>query len=507
MGLDGALTCDFLTHTEIEARSFVDCHELCREIERGAGALILAEEVVSHPDSGTLRTLLASQPPWSDIPVIVVADRAQHDGKLTRIFDDFGGVSVLHRPLSADTLCSTVDAALRARTRQYEVRDLLRQRDEAEKRREEFLAMLAHELRNPLAPIRTGLQVLRLTESQDTVTRTRAMIERQVANLTRLIDDLLNVSRITRGKIHLKKEMVNVLDVLTQAVDGRARLATEKGLRIDIVRPPDGAQVCVEADSTRLEQMIDNLLTNAIKFTPDNGSIQLEASQEGTHAVIRVRDSGIGIPPQILPRVFDLFAQADRPLDRSQGGLGIGLTVVKTLAELHGGTAQAFSEGEGKGTEIVIRLPAVSGAAMCAHQRVQRLNRGPFRPARVLVIEDNRDAADVLATYLRTRGHFVQVAYDGDSGLSAALRERPDVVVCDIGLPGMDGYQLARALRADGLQSTLVAVTGYGEPRDRERGRHAGFQHYLVKPADPEELARLLTNAVHAQHPLPSPAG
>lgn len=497
-GRDGALTREFLESAHFAAQSFRNCEEICRELERGVGVLILAAEVLSHPESGRLRELLIHQPNWSDIPVVVVAGRTGAPGALNHMLNDFNGVSVLHRPLSLDTLISTVGAALRARRRQYQVRDLLRHRDESDRRREEFLAMLAHELRNPLSPIRTGLQVLGITESEELAARVRSMMERQVGNLSRLIDDLLDVARITRGKISLKMQAVDVFQILNMVIEGRARLAAEKGLHIEFAERQSPA-LWVNADPIRLEQMIENVISNAIKYTPEKGLISIRATREESNAVIRIMDTGIGIPAEMLSTVFELFAQTDRALDRSQGGLGIGLTIVKTLAELHEGTVEALSAGEGRGTEIVLRLPARD-----AFIEAKSVKPPPLQVAsrNVLVVEDNREAADILATYLRAQGHTVHVAYDGRSGLEAALRDRPEAVVCDIGLPLMDGYALARTLRNDPTLTNclLVAVTGYGETRDKERGQEAGFDYHLIKPADPEEIAQLLAQ-LHGGRP------
>jgi signal transduction histidine kinase/CheY-like chemotaxis protein len=501
-GRDGTLTAEFLESARIEAEAFRSCAELCRELERGAGVLILADEVLADPESGRLREWLLRQSKWSDIPVVVVARRIGAPGALNHMLNDFNGVSVLHRPLSLDTLISTVAAALRARRRQYQVRDLLQHRDETDRRREEFLAMLAHELRNPLSPIRTGLQVLRVTESEDLAARVRSMMERQVRNLSRLIDDLLDVSRITRGKISLKMQAVEISRTLAVVVEGHERLAAEKGLRIEFVADRESPTLWVNADPVRLEQMIENVVSNAIKYTPEKGLISLRATREGSDAVIRIKDTGIGIPPEMLGTVFELFAQTDRALDRSQGGLGIGLTIVKTLAELHQGSVEAISAGEGHGTEIVLRLPALAATDIIEARSAQpSASRSPSR--NVLVIEDNREAADILAMYLRSKGHTVNVAYDGGSGLETALRARPEVIICDIGLPAMDGYALARALRkASPLANCLlVAVTGYGEVRDKDRGQQAGFDHYLVKPADPEEIAGLLATPIANRNP------
>lgn len=496
VGRDGPLTCNFLGDAGFYAHACADWSELATQIARGVGIVIIAGELLVGGVGENLRALFSAQPPWSDIPLIVVGGRGQGDTEFAHLVEHLGNVSLLHRPLSLDTLSSTVSAALRARRRQYQVRDLLRQLEEANRRREEFLAMLAHELRNPLAPIRTGLEVLRLTDSKEVADRMRGVIERQVGNLSRMIDDLLDVSRITRGKISLKREPLNVADVLRQAIDSHARTAAQKGLKLELdVRGAES--LYVDADPTRLEQMIGNVLTNAIKFTPDRGWIQVSGESDGDFAVLRIKDSGVGIPRGQLHQVFELFAQTDRPLDRGQGGLGIGLTVVKSLAELHGGSVEALSEGEGRGTEIVIRVPAHARGARAVHSSTHDADGQLVKPRRVLLVEDNRDAADVLATYLRSLGHAVHVTYDGSSGMTAALRDRPDVVICDIGLPGIDGYELARALRAEPGMSEclLVAVSGYGDTRDRERGLQAGFHYYFTKPANPEEIARLLQGA------------
>ena len=492
VGRDGPLTCGFLAEEGVEALACRSIEELCDELPRGTGVVIIAGELLSTEAVSQLRLCLARQPPWSDIPIIVVAGAPNQSTGRVRLFEELGSVAVLHRPLSLDTLASGVGAALRARRRQYQVRDLLQQREDAERRREEFLAMLAHELRNPLAPIRTGLQVLRLSNCKDTTARTHSIIERQVGNLSRLVDDLLDVSRITRGKILLRRERICVFDILKQAADGHASLTAEKGLMVVLTAPDES--LFVEADPTRLEQMIGNVFTNAIKFTPAKGLIELSVTREGSLVAIRVRDSGIGIPQHMLAQIFDLFAQTDRPLDRAQGGLGIGLTVVKSLAELHGGSVEARSGGEGRGAEFVIRLPAATVVERAAATQPITDEDRNRRPRRVLVVEDNRDAADLLAAYLRACGHTVHIAHDGGAGFSAALREQPDVIICDIGLPGVDGYEFARRLRAEPClrRCLLVAVTGYGEARDRQRGVEAGFAYYLTKPADPRDIERLL---------------
>ncbi len=481
VGRDGRLTCSFVQQAGFECFACSSWSALKSEVERGAAALIIGGELLTDPVVAAFGRLLAAQPPWSDIPIIVIAESSD----TRQIFEALGTVTVLHRPVSTDTLASTVRVAIRARSRQYQVRDLLRQR-------EDFLAMLAHELRNPLAPMRTGLQVLRLSDSRDTPDQITAMIERQVETMSRLIDDLLDVSRITRGKVSLRKEPLHLQEIVQLLMVGHTRLAAEKGITIecDVQQEP----IIVDADATRLEQMVGNVLANAIKFTPERGAIRLSVARELTMAVIRVRDTGTGIPPAMLTKVFDLFTQTDRPLDRGQGGLGIGLTLVKSLAELHGGTAQAISEGEGKGTEIVMRIPARPCAEYSSPRARRQASLSSPWLRKVLVIEDNHDAASSLAAYLRACGHLVRIAHDGITGMKAAIEMQPQVVICDIGLPGVDGYELARQLRAEpGLQDCrFVAVTGYGEEQDRERGLRAGFHHYLVKPADPSVIADIV---------------
>jgi two-component system, sensor histidine kinase len=485
---DARLTCEFLTSAGLECAPLGGWRDARTELQRGAGVLIVAGEILTLDVIAELEDHVRTQPAWSDLPIVIVA--APHQTERVDLTEGLGNISVLQRPLSLSTLRSTVTAALRARRRQYQVRELLQLRDESDRRKDEFLAMLAHELRNPLAPLRTGLQLLHLQPSQEVVSRTYAMMERQIAHITRLVDDLLDVSRLTRGTIALQKQTVDLGACVRQVVETFVAVAAQKDVQLLVDVVPDAL---VDADLVRLEQMIGNLVSNAIKFTAERGTVFLVASTENDQVVLRVRDTGIGIPPDQLPFVFELFAQTKRPLDRSQGGLGIGLTVVKLLAGLHGGTISIHSEGEGAGTEAVLRLPRTASTAR---------SRTAFEPAlsasanrqRVLIIEDNQDAADMLATYLRFAGHEVRIAHDGPSGLRIAFETIPTVILCDIGLPGMDGYQVAQCIRAAPALAhcVLIAVTGYGEVTSRERAREAGYTHHLTKPTDPSLLAELI---------------
>jgi PAS domain S-box-containing protein len=366
---------------------------------------------------------------------------------------------------------------------------------EADRRKDEFLAMLAHELRNPLAPIRNAVEVLRLTkETAADVVFARDVIDRQAQQLSRLVDDLLDVARITRGKINLRQERVDVAAALTRALETCQPLIQSRRHTLEVALPD--RPLWVEADPVRLAQVFANLLTNAAKYTDEGGRIGVRAGEEAGRAVVRVRDTGMGIPAEMLPRIFDPFTQAERSLARSYGGLGVGLTLVRQLLELHGGTVQAFSDGPGRGSEFVVRLPLLCGGEAGPRPGANGVERAGSSAARVLVAEDNRDAAQSLDRLLRLWGHDVRTAADGAAALEVARAYRPDVVLLDLGLPGLDGYEVARRLRREpGLGGVLlVALTGYGQEDDRRRTREAGFDHHLVKPADLERLRHVLAS-------------
>jgi PAS domain S-box-containing protein len=362
---------------------------------------------------------------------------------------------------------------------------------ENDRRKDEFLAMLSHELRNPLAPIRNAVHVLNAVATGPQVVQAREVIERQVTHLARLVDDLLDVSRITRGKIALRPESVALEDVVARAVETTRPLVEARGHSLSVEVRPGTPRFT--ADPVRLAQVIANLLNNAAKYTDPGGRIAVRAGREGGEAVVRVRDTGVGIPVEMLPHVFELFTQAERTLDRAQGGLGIGLTLVKSLVEQHGGRVEAFSDGPGRGSEFVVRLPLPVESAAAVRAVTPRPAVAPSK-RRVLVVDDNADAADTLAMVLSMRGYDVRVARDGPAALDTARHFLPQLVLLDIGLPGMDGYAVARALRADGRSGPLrlVALTGYGREEDRRRSAEAGFDDHVVKPIAPEELLQLL---------------
>ncbi|MFL6198029.1 MAG: ATP-binding protein [Thermoanaerobaculia bacterium] len=364
----------------------------------------------------------------------------------------------------------------------------------ADRRKDQFLAMLAHELRNPLAPIRNAVELMRQVETFDPAFQpSREMVERQVKHLARLVDDLLDVSRITQGSIRLRKEAVELGTVIDRAVEATRPLIDSRAHDLKVQLPTD--PIHLEADPTRLEQILANLLNNAAKYTMPGGQIRVTAALEGGEAVVRVRDNGIGVPPDVLERVFEPFVQSEGSLARSEGGLGIGLTLVRSLVEMHGGSVEAHSPGLGQGSEFVVRLPARLPAEKSAPMPEPEV---PFssRGLRVLVVEDNVDAAESLSALLRLWGHEVRMVHDGLAALDAAREQHPEVVLLDIGLPGLDGYQVAKRLREDPSMdgALLVAMTGYGQPEDRRRSREAGIHHHFVKPVEPFVLRTLLSN-------------
>jgi len=381
----------------------------------------------------------------------------------------------------------------------------------ADRSKNEFLALLAHELRNPLAPLRNAMQVLE-TPGADraTVERAQQMMRRQVQNMARLIDDLLDISRITQGKVQLRKEPVALAAALAGAVEIVRHQVETRRQELSLALPREPVEL--DADPTRLEQIFGNLLANASKFTPEGGHLWVTAEPAdeedgGAREVsVRIRDDGIGMAPETLPRVFDLFMQGDRSLERARGGLGIGLTLVRRLVELHGGRVEAHSAGPGEGSEFVVRLPVLPAGDAKAEGRgggedspVADAARPPVAaaPRRILVVDDSVDAAESLAILLRLQGHDVRVAHDGPAALAAAAAFHPEVVLLDIGLPGLDGYEVARRLRRRRrmAKALLVALTGYGQEEDRHRALEAGFDHHLIKPVIPQAVYELVASS------------
>jgi signal transduction histidine kinase len=496
---DAALTCALLDEQGIVCVSCEEVSALVAEMEKGAGAILVAEEVIKAGQSGALEKAIAAQPPWSDLPVLLITGQGADSAAAVLAVESLGNVTLIERPTRVTALVSTIRSALRARQRQYQARDYLAERERtaealqrADRRKDEFLAILAHELRNPLAPIRNSLQILRMTASSDpTAERVCDMMERQVHHMVRLVDDLMEASRITRGLIELRKEETDLATVIRTAIDTSKPLIEGKGHQLAMSLPSEA--ICLYGDAMRLGQVFSNLLNNAAKYTEPGGQIWLTAKQERNEVIVSVKDNGIGLSPETLQVVFDMFMQVDRS-NRSQGGLGIGLTLVKNLVELHGGAITALSAGPGAGSEFVVRLPiATAGHGSSSAPEARSVpERVPRR--KVLVVDDNQDAASSLAMLLTYLGAEVQVVNDGRSALSLVGSYRPHVVLLDIGMPGMDGFEVARQIRshAEYDDVMLIALTGWGQAEDRHRTRDAGFDHHLVKPADITALRSLL---------------
>lgn len=503
---DAEVTTRLLDAQGIETSIAANLRDAESLVSAGAGALIVTDKVLADFEAEALWRLIESQPAWSKLPVIALC----HDGNQSRLLDDvigrLGNVTVLERPTSIRTVLSTVRAALRGRRWQYQIRDQIRSLEGAEKALRQadshknlFLATLAHELRNPLAPIRAGLELTEGTDlGREEMQKIHAMMARQLRQLVHLIDELLDISRISTGKVRLDLADVDLRRSVTSAVESCQPLLDSAGHAL-LVDMPDRA-VRVVGDEVRLSQLLANLLNNAIKYTAPGGDIGLALSVQGGQALITVSDTGIGIPDHMLEHVFEMFAQVDGDLDRSRGGLGLGLALVRNLVGLHGGTVSASSEGTGKGSTFRVTLPLSTAeerrpaSEPPVDREAPRDDTAAVAPLRILVVDDNRDAADMLGTLLGTLNHAIQVAYDGKSGIGVAMAWHPQVVFCDIGMPEMDGLQVAAVLRQQAELSDLflVALTGWGGEEDRRLTADAGFDSHLVKPCTTADLRSVL---------------
>ena len=506
-GKDGALAQSVLEAAGINSFSCASLEQVCAELARGSGAVLLAEEAILQEEGNCLDQWLYRQPPWSDLPLLILSRPGADSAVVAQAMELSGNVTVLERPARVVTLVSAVRTALRARWRQYQTREHLLELErtaaalrEADRRKDEFLAILAHELRNPLAPIRNSLHVLRLTAGREpAIDRVSEMMERQVDHMVRLVDDLMEVARITRGKMELRKEPVEVAVILDSAVEASRPLIEAAGHKLVVSIPPE--PLTVEGDPIRLSQVFANLLNNAATYTNQGGKIRLTVERDGKSVVISVRDSGAGIPAEMLPVVFEPFRQLESPTGRVPGGLGIGLTLVKSLIEMHGGSVEAHSGGIDRGSEFRVRLPLAPGVQPTgdgAPTETRSVGAGGRRAVlharRVLVVDDNRDAAESLAMLLELLGADARVVYSGAEALDLLETYRPAVVLLDIGMPDMDGFEVAQRIRQrpefDNI--TLIALTGWGQEEDRRHSREAGFDHHLVKPADVGALETLL---------------
>ena len=473
---DAQLALKVLGSAGIEACACPTRSDVLAELALGAGGLLVVEELIQGVAPG-LQHYLEQQPAWSDLPILVLTKHGSDSMEAQRAVELLGNVTLLERPVRTMALISAARSALRARHRQYQVR-------EADRRKDEFLATLAHELRNPLAPIRTAMSIFERMQLSPELVKLISVVERQVVHLTRLVDDLLDVARITSGKVVPQMQDTSVRSVVTHALEIASAAISDKGHELVVSQPE--ADHPLRADHVRVVQSLANLLVNAAKFTQRAGRIELAVSVDGQAVCFRVRDNGRGIERQSLARIFEMFAQAGTPGEPTSG-LGIGLNLARRFAQLHGGTLTASSEGPGLGSEFVLTLPLrqpveetpVKGASA-------PLPAGGAMPARVLVVDDNMDAANTLATLLTLQGMSVALAYDGAAAVEAVREEAPDVVLMDIGMPRLNGYEAARAIRrqAAGKRITLIALTGWGQYADRHLAEEAGFDHHFVKPVD-----------------------
>jgi signal transduction histidine kinase/CheY-like chemotaxis protein len=487
------------------AAEICDSATAAREITRGAGALIVTDEKEGRDPLVELRFLLDRQPSWSELPILVLA-RAESP----RLDELRGvpGVVLLERPVHIRSMVSAVQAALRARRRQYELRNQLERTNAINlelqnqaRAKDEFLATLSHELRNPLSALSTAASLLDREQITPNVEHTaRQVVKRQTALMGRLLDDLLDVSRITRGRLEIRKVRTELSAIVKAAVETVQPLLTRKGHTFSVTLPD--RDTALEADPVRMAQVLANLLTNAAKYTEPKGKIELLVRREADSVEFRVRDDGIGIAEHARADIFKMFSQLSPAIERSEGGLGIGLALAKGLVELHGGTISVASEGLGRGSEFTVKIPCEKGTPMSAiTESNDRRCAPPPKRCKVLVADDNADALESLAMLLELEGHEVRVACDGPTAVALMRQQTCDVVLLDIGMPGMNGYEVAREIRKlDGGDAVmLVALTGWGQPSDRARAREAGFDHHLTKPVEFEELALLL------QHVCESP--
>jgi signal transduction histidine kinase/CheY-like chemotaxis protein len=488
---DGMLARQVLGSAGIASCLSAGSEALAGELAAGVGALLVVEELLTDA-APALTAYLAAQETWSDLPILLLAKHGSDSVEAQRAVEYMGNVTLLERPVRTMALVSAARSALRARDRQYQVRG-------ADRRKDEFLATLAHELRNPLAPIRNAMAILQRLRPTPDLLRLITVVERQVGHLTRLVDDLLDVARITSGKVFLQKHTTCLRTVITHAIEIAGAAIHEKGHHLQVEQPE--GEVQLHADHARVVQSLANLLVNAAKFTPAAGEIRLSVRVEGGDVEFRVRDNGRGLEPASVAKIFEMFVQA-HPAGEPASGLGIGLNLARRFAELHGGTVSASSPGPGRGSEFVLRLPIVVQADHAP--AAQAAPTGPALPTmakKVLVVDDNRDAATTLEALLAMQGMLVAVAHDGAQAVAAVRDDPPDVVVMDIGMPIIDGYEAARQIRRDPLNQriTLIALTGYGQASDRHLAQAAGFDFHFVKPLDFTALLGCLANPVEGR--------
>ncbi|MDQ2990634.1 MAG: response regulator [Pseudomonadota bacterium] len=484
-GQDAVLASKMLTLAGVANLVTPSAGELAEQLALGVGAVLTVEEALSNGGMKAIGEYVQSQPGWSDVPIVLLTNRGPDSLSVRQAIGVLGNVTLLERPVRTLTLMTSLQSVLRARAKQYEVR-------ETDRRKDEFLASLGHELRNPLAPIRTSMGVLtHLYPDHAPVKKVSEVVDRQVTHLTRLVDDLLDVARINSGKIELQRAPTSFAAIIGHVIELCSGAAAAKRIRIDQFLPTE--HVALQADYARVVQIVSNILSNAIKFTPADGVITVRASVADGSLHIRIKDNGIGLEPAALENIFTMFEQSRPPSGQIASGLGIGLSLSRQFAEMHGGGVHATSEGLGKGSEFVVSLPVLSvepATAAVPQQDAPALVE--LRP-KVLVVDDNRDACDSLQALFEMENCEVATAYDGQEAVLAAEQAMPDMIVMDLGMPRMDGYEAARRIRRQpGAKEVLmIAVTGWGQNDARQRTMEAGFDHHLIKPVDFDEIKQL----------------
>ncbi|NVD98574.1 ATP-binding protein [Massilia sp. BJB1822] len=495
-GRDAALTEQVLTAAQIGCHVCASAEDLASALHAGAGGVLTVEEALGVGAFGVLEGFVDGQPPWSDLPILLLTRRGIDSPQARQAVLKLGNLTLLERPVLTLTLVTVLHTLLRARRKQYQVR-------EAEQRKDEFLASLGHELRNPLAPIRTSAALLRrIAPASPELERIGAVIERQTGHLTRLVDDLLDVARITSGKVALQYAQQTLAAVIAHVEELCEAAAAAKRISLALILPPQ--PVLLWADGARLVQLLSNVLSNAIKFTPEGGHIALQAAAEDEWLQVTVSDDGIGMEAEALERIFTMFEQNKPGGGQLKTGLGIGLSLARQFALLHGGSITASSAGPGRGSEFTIRLPVVVQAdGSAALPSPQASAAGDGRRKRVLVVDDNHDAADSLSAMFATLDCEVGTAYDGYAALAAVEHDPPDLVVMDLSMPGMDGYEAARLIRQHPAahDAVLVALSGWGQDEARHHTDSAGFDYHLVKPVAFDTILQLAQADMAPRHP------
>ncbi|WP_246716454.1 MULTISPECIES: hybrid sensor histidine kinase/response regulator [unclassified Methylocystis] len=497
-GRDAALAEDALNRSGLSNCICSNEEELRREIAKGAGCVLMAEEALPRGRAVIWRDLFGPEPAWSQLPIMFLLARghAQRDWALLRTIEKRPSIGFIERPVQKRSLISALKNAIEARRLQYAIRDALDALQTADRRKDEFLAVLAHELRNPLAVICAAIHIKRRSAGGDD--DMLSAIERQTQHLTRIIEELLDVSRITRGKIELQKERLDLVSLVREVFEHGADKLQAGKHRKQLFAPP--TQLFIDGDPVRLGQVFANILNNAAKYTAETGAIDVTVAQDGGYAVVAIKDAGVGIPPDMLDRVFEIFAQVDRNLGRAQGGIGVGLSLARSLVMLHGGTIEARSGGAGMGSEFIVRLPLseapVAANVEPAQEAAPDTGERRASPTKVLVVDDDQLVGKLTGELIASFGMEVRVVTGGAEALEVIPKFQPRVIFVDLGMPGMDGYETVRRIRQlPGGESLFVAaLSGWGQADYLERSAEAGFDRHFVKPIKISELEKLFAS-------------